>query len=1286
MSTKLQSKRKLIDFLNVMKSVKESSFTHTSITLPAGSFYMDYNDLKTFNELYREAMKNDCELFLTEKHRDISPILLDFDFRFSVNVCERKYTTDMLKEVVNIYMCDMRRYVELPDAANVYVLEKSAPKRDEAKNLTKDGVHIIIPNVVTRPSVQMLVRKNVLEEMGRVFEPMGATNPIEDIFDEQVIWKNNWQMYGSKKPNSEPYVVTHHWTWTSGSEGGKKGQFESVPLLDDHTEYVSVLSIRNKFEESVLLEDNIDAVRTLDLQLKQSMEDKERKQNIYKKIVQSNESNFKPECEDLELVKPLITILKPERAESYGDWIRLGWCLRNISIDLLEEWDTFSKRSKKYEAGACDKLWYRMREGGLGMGTLHMWAKQDNPSAYAQLMSEDISTFIRRSMSQTDYDIALVIARMFKHRYRCSSHKHHTWYEYESHRWREIEKGYTLFYKEIPNKLHDEYQKAIERETIRSRTGDERDKDICNNNIETLNKIAKKLRSTNFVKDKMYKECSGLFYEPKFEDKLDSIPTLLGFENGVYDLENHEFREGRPEDYISLSTGINYIEYDKNNPLIEEIKDFMRKVLVNANVRDYVLTLFASILDGTNRDEKFHIWTGSGCHAYDTDIMMFDGQYKKVQDIVVGDEVMGDDSTKRNVLQLFNGIDNMYKITTTRGKQSFVVNEEHVLSLKITNTISINYRKNRSMWCVSWNERDDIEGIINRSKSTFGNEKDAIEFRDNILLNNTSVLKKNDIIDIKVKDYLRIIKKIGKRNLFLYRPDIIEFKSQDVSLDPYMLGYWLGDGFSQGSLFITPDQEVITYFDSELPSMDCKLTECKSDKENAKVMSISATKKTMQKNNFTKALIKYNLINNKHVPCEYKINSKTVRLQLLAGLLDSDGHYMYRKDTNVNQYEITLKNEELLDGVVFLAHSLGYGANKSKINKTCCNNGVVGVYYRCNIYGENLSDIPCKIPRKQAINTPKYRSSQSLGFDIEFVGKDNFYGFELDGNSRYIMEHELVTHNSNGKSKLVDLFQHTIGDYACIFNVSLLTQKRVGSSATNSELAIAKGKRFAILQEPEENERLNVGLMKELTGGDQIQCRSLFKEPIRFKPMFKMILTCNHMPAIPPDDGGTWRRVRRVEYTSKFVDNPDENNPNEFLIDRDLSYKFEQWKETFMVMLLKYYKRYKKKGKIVEPEEVMQYTKEYQRKNDVFADFCDCYVEKSDSKSDEISVNLLFEKFKEYCAVDNIKNKVNKTLFQEAMCSRYGKLVTSKGVKCWKGVRLIERETHDDDDEDDRDE
>ena len=868
-----KSRRKFVDFLNKMKSIKESTFTHTSITDPAGSFYIMHEDMSTFFEVYKDAMKNNCDLFLTEKHKDICPVLIDFDLRFDSCVSDRKYTISMIKEIILKYLKEISKYVHMPNNVEIYLMEKPNPVYVEKKNVVKDGIHIMITNIVTRPSVQLIVRKNLLSTFSQIVKDLNTINDIDDIFDEQVIDKNNWQMYGSKKPNAEPYKVTYHWTYI-------ENELCENALLDDNVGYVETLSIRNKYEETSLKDDHKQEVYALDKKLRQLEDKKESKKKLFNKIIQNHENNFTPLCEEVDLVKKLMHILDSKRAETYGDWIRLGWCLRNIDINLLGEWDEFSKKSKKYEEGCCEKLWYHMREGGLGIGTLHMWAKQDNPSEYKKIVTDDISSLIYKSLSLTDYDIALVIARMFRHRYRCSSHKHHIWYEYKDHGWKEIEKGYTLFYKEIPTLLFDEYMKLIQKESQRAQlTSDEREKDICTKNIENLTKISKKLKNTSFVKDKMYKECSGMFYEPRFEEKLDSNPTLIGFENGVYDLENDEFREGRPEDYISLSTGINYIEYDEENPHIDEIQHFLKKVLVNDNVREYVMTLFASILDGTNRDEKFHIWTGSG---------------------------------------------------------------------------------------------------------------------------------------------------------------------------------------------------------------------------------------------------------------------------------------------------------------------------------------------------------------------------------------------------------------SNGKSKIVELFQYTIGEYACIFNVSLLTQKRVGSNATNSELAIAKGKRFAILQEPEENEKLNVGLMKELTGGDKIQCRCLFKEPIKFKPMFKMILTCNHMPSIPPDDGGTWRRIRRVEYTSKFVDNPNPNNENEFKIDRELTYKFELWKETFMAILLQYYKQYKKTGKIIEPKEVMEYTNEYQRKNDIFADFCESYIQKEEGCA--VDVTTLFEKFKEYCSVDNIKNKAKKSIFQEAMEKRYGKLVTFKGVKCWKGIRLIThiKETDDD--------
>ena len=873
--TQQQCMRLLNDFLNDVKSVKNSSFTHTSITSPAGSYYIQTDDMDTFMKLYTNAYKTGNALYFTEKHRDISPVLLDFDFRFKLHDNERKYTEEHIKSIITIYIKELKKYVDCElNNIDIFVMEKSSPVVLLDKDIVKDGIHIIIPSIVTIPAVQLIIRENILNQLETLFSNINCTNTIEDIFDEAVIHRNNWQMYGSKKPACEAYKITKIYSINEKYE---------LSLNDDDiddSKYIEILSIRNKFKESCYKDDFSDIIYNKHKEILKKDNLKKKKKEIMGKIIQPNATHFEKTSSDIEIVKKLVNILDVNRASNYDDWIRLGWCLRNIDTSLLEVWDDFSQNSTKYQVGYCEKLWFHMRESGLGIGTLRMWAIADNPEEYKKIVTADISIYIKKSLSGTDYDIALVIQRIFKSQYRCASHRHQLWYEFKDHRWYEIEKGYTLFSKEIPTTLFDEYTKVIIQLSSQSLGKDNEQQSDLENKVKELTKIRTKLKNTSF-RDKMYKECSALFYEPGFIDKLDSSPTLIGFENGVFDLETDEFREGRPEDFISYSTGINYIEFDKENPYVEEINEFMKQVLPNDNVRYYVWTLFASMLDGSNRDEKFHIWTGCG---------------------------------------------------------------------------------------------------------------------------------------------------------------------------------------------------------------------------------------------------------------------------------------------------------------------------------------------------------------------------------------------------------------SNGKSKIVELFQNAIGEYACIFNVSLLTQKRVGSSATNSELAIAKGKRFAILQEPEEHEKLNVGLMKELTGGDKIQCRSLFKEPIKFKPMFKMILTCNHMPSIPPDDGGTWRRIRRVEFTSKFVDNP--VKPNEYKIDRELNYKFELWKETFMAMLLQYYIKYKAKGKIIEPKEVLEYTNEYQKKNDIFADFCDQYIQIEPSSS--ISLPKAFAKFNEYCTIDNIKTKgVNKSVFKEAMIKRYGPLQKNKSTDIWKGLALVQRNNDNSDSEDD---
>ena len=116
------------------------------------------------------------------------------------------------------------------------------------------------------------------------------------------------------------------------------------------------------------------------------------------------------------------------------------------------------------------------------------------------------------------------------------------------------------------------------------------------------------------------------------------------------------------------------------------------------------------------------------------------------------------------------------------------------------------------------------------------------------------------------------------------------------------------------------------------------------------------------------------------------------------------------------------------------------------------------------------------------------------------------------------------------ESLSLELVESTFGKYAVKLPCTLLTGKRAASSSATPESARCQGVRLAVMQEPDDGSTLNVGLMKELTGGDKIQARALYSDCVDFKPQFKLTLLCNDKPQLPPNDQGTWRRVRLTEF------------------------------------------------------------------------------------------------------------------------------------------------------------
>lgn len=200
---------------------------------------------------------------------------------------------------------------------------------------------------------------------------------------------------------------------------------------------------------------------------------------------------------------------------------------------------------------------------------------------------------------------------------------------------------------------------------------------------------------------------------------------------------------------------------------------------------------------------------------------------------------------------------------------------------------------------------------------------------------------------------------------------------------------------------------------------------------------------------------------------------------------------------------------------------------------------------------------------------------------------------------------------ANGKSTLVNFLENTLGDYITGVDVSLLTNRRGNSSNASPDVVRLRGKRIFTFQEPEHDDKLRTGILKQYTGGDTIIARELFKAPISFKLQGTMIMCCNDLPSVTSCDGGTWRRIRVVEFKSRFCDNP--TKENEFKIDPSIKYKIKSWRPYFMSILIHWYQRFLEEG-MNEPDEVKKATAKYKVDNDKFNEFFDQSLEETSNE------------------------------------------------------------------------
>lgn len=1044
--------KQLKEFMKEFKLPKESNIK-SNITAPSGKYYIKPHIRTRFFEKLKECCINEK---LTLHFREIqhsnfdkkegSGIMYDFDLFQDSNKNElhEKPFIDLFHIIIKIFI----EVIDFKEPINTYagIITKKKLVYNEIKKKYKNGFHIIIPGIQLTKQAKILIYNRLLEskDLQQYFLEHFNMPLNTETFDKGCYSVPVYYLYNCKEDSNEPYELFNMYSikykndlivaQCSKEDIMNKYNIISELSLNHQGEMIEMIyyDLKEEYHQQLLLE--------------------EQNFNKFEEEKQRIEATFETERtdadENLDYYKTIVLdVLDEKRAEDRNKWRDVIYALANINPAAPHKYkpiaQMFSMRNPdKWDPNYFEKLWSEAVNSGNGkkltVASLIRWAMQDNKNKFNSLLSKDIVNTISYDVLYSEnkvlngslyqFHYAYYIYHLFKHKFVCDISKKDTeWYEFvldrDSHikgqvyKWRN-EKRPDNLYLYISNKLPEKINKVIEaaEEQVKKYPEKVEQQEYIINRIQKLRASAQKLYTTEFKKG-IIREAEVLFRRRGFIQNLNTDQNIMGVGNGVLELSDNPKLLRNYHDYpITLYTDIDYEPYDPKNPntqlLINGIKNLFPDDEQDAF--HYLMYYLASCLDGKPKDSMIFIITGSGCHAKDSLIRMFDGKIKKIQDIKVGDLVMGDDNTARKVLELYRGKDQMVKITP-RKEKSFIVNINHVLSLKFTNLIAIikrndTYYKNKDTYRIVWYEYNGLNEPIKKSK-TLSSKILCEEFKLT-LLSNKKVIKKGDIIDIKIKDLLTWNK------------------------------WWLNKG------------NVSLYKSEKNPNLD--------------------------------------------------------------------------------------------------------------------------------------------------------------SFSIELLDEDDYYGFELDKNHRYLTADGFVHHNSNGKSFMAELVKSILGNYGKKMPLSFLTDSRSKSASADPSLMELKTARLAYYSESNKHEVLNTAKLKEITSQETLSGRGLYEEQSQFRPVCHHMVTTNYHFAIKTTDHGIWRRVVTYEFKVLFTPNPNPNNKYEKKEDPKFAQEFtynNEIKKSFLSVLVEYYKDLQKNHggslkNIMKPT-IDKETAQYRNKEDIINRFID---------------------------------------------------------------------------------
>ncbi len=597
------------------------------------------DDMDEFYKLYYANLLNGVPMYYTERCTPIGQLRVDLDMKYDGVVEEHKHTREQVIAFVKAYMDEVKKLVKIDDDVEIYVLEKDnpTPSKDKRTNadISASGIHIQIPSIKSRPSVEETVRRRLVPRMDEFFQGLGLRDDWAKVYDTSPLNHNgHWPILGSKKngDGALPYKVRYVLDWDH--ETGDISVDENVPVVPT-LEMIRRLSTRSApTEETPLTDEGQTTCRAprapeVTRSVSRGRSNTRDPSNPSSRGSSPGRQYVEPLTEvRKEYIRSHVFNLKSERYTDYKTWIDVGVCLKNIHPDLEDVFQDFSAQiGDSYNQAECMRKWdsfgFRVEGGRLSEKSLRYWSREDNAAGYDEIESKNVDRLVEEAAATgTDYDVALVVNAMFRDEFRCASYVNNDWYYYVDHIWKNSEKGVELL-RRLSSDVAKTFRikKNIEGSRLETITCAHKEYDpeceACKaeKREKQFMTIVTKLK-TNAFKSNIMRECQVLFYDPEFSKKLDDNKHLIAFRNGVFDTLAQSFRPGRPDDYISLCTNIDYSEEVKYHEYAcwDELKLFLDRILPIPSVRIFFLKHLATCLSGVFQP-RFIIMTGNGSNG-----------------------------------------------------------------------------------------------------------------------------------------------------------------------------------------------------------------------------------------------------------------------------------------------------------------------------------------------------------------------------------------------------------------------------------------------------------------------------------------------------------------------------------------------------------------------------------------------------------------------------------------------------------------------------------------------